>query len=208
MKRTHHCNELRLEQAGEDVTLSGWVHSCRDLGGVIFIDVRDREGRTQLVFDPQETDESLVEVASKLHSESVVTVSGKVRQRPDKTENTKISTGQIEVVVGKMDVDNHADVLPFQIDDPETAAKVNEELRLNIDMWICGVLRSCVICNCVVGLQLPLECSWRRRVFWRSKPRRYLNQLPKELGNFLCQAGFLLENFMRFRNHPNNSNKS
>ena len=110
--------------------MSGWVHSCRDLGGVIFIDIRDREGRTQLVFDPQETDESLVEVASKLHSESVVTVSGKVRQRPDKTENTKISTGQIEVVVGKMDVDNHADVLPFQIDDPETAAKVNEELRL------------------------------------------------------------------------------
>ena len=130
MKRTHHCNELRIEQAGGEVTLSGWVHSCRDLGGVIFIDIRDREGRTQLVFDPQETDESLVEVASKLHSESVVTVSGKVRQRPDKTENTKISTGQIEVVVGKMDVDNHADVLPFQIDDPETAAKVNEELRL------------------------------------------------------------------------------
>ena len=130
MKRTHHCNELRIEQAGGEVTLSGWVHSCRDLGGVIFIDIRDREGRTQLVFDPQETDESLVEGASKLHSESVVTVSGKVRQRPDKTENTKISTGQIEVVVGKMDVDNHADVLPFQIDDPETAAKVNEELRL------------------------------------------------------------------------------
>jgi len=130
MKRTHHCNELRIEQAGESVTLSGWVHSCRDLGGVIFIDIRDREGRTQLVFDPQETDASVVEVASKLHSESVVTVSGEVRQRPDETENTKIPTGQIEVVVAKMDVDNHADVLPFQIDDPETASKVNEELRL------------------------------------------------------------------------------
>jgi aspartyl-tRNA synthetase len=100
------------------------------LGGVIFIDIRDREGRTQLVFDPQETDASVVEVASKLHSESVVTVSGEVRQRPDETENTKIPTGQIEVVVVKMYVDNHADVLPFQIDDPETAAKVNEELRL------------------------------------------------------------------------------
>ena len=130
MKRTHHCNELRLGQAGEEVSLSGWVHSCRDLGGVIFIDVRDREGRTQLVFDPQETDANLVEIASKLHSESVITVSGKVRQRPDETENTRIATGQIEVVVDALVVDNRAEVLPFQIDDPETAAKVNEELRL------------------------------------------------------------------------------
>ena len=130
MKRTHHCNELRLGQAGEEVSLSGWVHSCRDLGGVIFIDVRDREGRTQLVFDPQETDANLVEIASKLHSESVITVSGKVRQRPDETENTRIATGQIEVVVDALVVDNRAEVLPFQIDDPEVAAKVNEELRL------------------------------------------------------------------------------
>ncbi len=130
MKRTHHCNELRLENADQEATLSGWVHSRRDLGGVIFIDVRDREGRTQLVFDPQETDSELVESAGKLHSESVISVSGKVRQRPDDTENAKIPTGQIEIVAGAMEVHNAAAVLPFQIDDPEAAAKVNEELRL------------------------------------------------------------------------------
>ena len=130
MKRTHHCNELRLEHASQEVTLSGWVHSCRDLGGVIFIDIRDREGRTQVVFDPQETDSALVEIAGKLRSESVISVSGKVRQRPDETENTKIPTGQVEIVAAAMEVHNHADVLPFQIDDPEAAAKVNEELRL------------------------------------------------------------------------------
>ena len=130
MKRTHHCNELRLENAGQDATLSGWVHSRRDLGGVIFIDVRDREGRTQLVFDPQESNPALVESAGKLHSESVISVSGKVRQRPDHTENAKISTGQIEIVAAAMEVHNAAAVLPFQIDDPEAAAKVNEELRL------------------------------------------------------------------------------
>ncbi|MBT6449830.1 MAG: aspartate--tRNA ligase [Verrucomicrobiales bacterium] len=130
MKRTHHCNELRLENAGQESTLSGWVHSRRDLGGVIFIDVRDREGRTQLVFDPQETDPVVVESAGKLHSESVISVSGKVRQRPDDTENSKISTGQIEIVAAVMEVHNAAAVLPFQIDDPEAAAKVNEELRL------------------------------------------------------------------------------
>ena len=130
MKRTHHCNELRLENADQEATLSGWVHSCRDLGGVIFIDVRDREGRTQVVFDPQETDAALVESAAKLHSESVISVSGKVRQRPDDTENAKIPTGQIEIVAAAMEVHNAAAVLPFQIDDPEAAAKVNEELRL------------------------------------------------------------------------------
>ena len=130
MKRTHHCNELRLENAGQESTLSGWVHSRRDLGGVIFIDVRDREGRTQLVFDPQETDSVVVESAGKLHSESVISVSGKVRQRPDDTENPKISTGQIEIVAAVMEVHNAAAVLPSQIDDPEAAAKVNEELRL------------------------------------------------------------------------------
>ena len=130
MKRTHHCNELRLENAGQEVTLSGWVHSRRDLGGVIFIDVRDREGRTQLVFDPQETDAALVELAGRLRSESVISVSGKVRQRPDETENSKIPTGQVEVVAEALELHNLAEVLPFQIDDPEAAAKVNEELRL------------------------------------------------------------------------------
>ena len=130
MKRTHHCNELRLADAGSEVTLSGWVHSCRDLGGVIFLDIRDREGRTQAVFDPQETDAALVEEASRLHSESVISVSGKVRQRPADTANPKIPTGEVEVVVATMVVHNHAAVLPFQIDDPESAAKVNEERRL------------------------------------------------------------------------------
>jgi len=130
MKRTHHCNELRLGNAGQEATLSGWVHSRRDLGGVIFIDVRDREGRTQLVFDPQETDPALVESAGKLHSESVISVSGRVRRRPDDTENSKISTGQIEIMAAVMELHNASAILPFQIDDPEAAAKVNEELRL------------------------------------------------------------------------------
>ena len=159
MKRTHHCNELRLGQAGEEVSLSGWVHSCRDLGGVIFIDVRDREGRTQLVFDPQETDVNLVEIASKLHSESVITVSGKVRQRPDETENTRIATGQIEVVVAALVVDNRAEVLPFQIDDPEAAAKVNEELRLQyryIDLRRPEIMRN---------MQLRSKVATATRVF-------------------------------------------
>lgn len=130
MKRTHHCNELRPEHIGQTVTLSGWVHSRRDLGGVIFMDVRDREGRTQTVFDPQDVPGDLCETASSLHSESVVEVTGLVRRRPEGTDNPKIPTGQVEVLVTHMHVLNHADVLPFVIDDPEVASKVNEEMRL------------------------------------------------------------------------------
>ena len=130
MKRTHHCNEIRDEHVGQAVTLNGWVHSNRDLGGVLFIDIRDREGRTQAVFDPSDLPAELFETASKLHSESVISVTGKVRVRPDGTKNEKIDTGLVEVVAEQLEVLNHADVLPFSIDDPEVAAKVNEELRL------------------------------------------------------------------------------
>jgi aspartyl-tRNA synthetase len=130
MKRTHHCNELRPASAGAEVTLAGWVHSRRDLGGVLFIDLRDREGRTQTVFDPADLAKDVFEAATKLHAESVIQVTGKVRQRPEGTNNDKIPTGQIEVLVKELVVLNNADPLPFQIDDPEAAAKVAEETRL------------------------------------------------------------------------------
>jgi aspartyl-tRNA synthetase len=130
MKRTHHCNELRPAHIGQIVTLSGWVHSRRDLGGLIFIDVRDREGRTQTVFDPSDLPKELFERAAALRSECVVSVTGKVRQRPEGTNNLKILTGEVEVMVKELEVLNVADVLPFPVDDPEAASKVNEELRL------------------------------------------------------------------------------
>ena len=130
MKRTHHCNELRPDHAGQTVTLTGWVHSRRDLGGVLFIDLRDREGRTQTVFDPQDLSKEVFETATHLHAESVIEIIGKVRVRPTGTNNDKIPTGQIEVLVKEMVLLNHAEVLPFPVDDPEVASKVNEELRL------------------------------------------------------------------------------
>lgn len=130
MKRTHHCNELRLNHSGQTVTLSGWVHSRRDLGGVIFIDIRDREGRTQTVLDPSDLSKELFDSAASLHSEAVISVTGKVRQRPEGTKNPKIASGDVEVMVSELEVLNQAEVLPFPVDDPEVAAKVNEELRL------------------------------------------------------------------------------
>src|SRR4030095_4872754 len=104
MKRTHHCNELRPAHIGQTVTLTGWVHSRRDLGGLIFIDVRDREGRTQAVFDPSDLTKELFDSAAALRSECVVAVTGKVRQRPTGTNNAKIPTGEVELMAQALDV--------------------------------------------------------------------------------------------------------
>src|SRR3954447_18002472 len=127
MKRTHHCNELRPTHIGQTVTLAGGVHSRRDLGGLIFIDIRDREGRTQTVFDPSAMSKEVFERASSLRSECVISVIGKVRHRPEGTNNSKIPTGEVEVGVMELELLNHAEVLPFPVDDPEVANKVNEE---------------------------------------------------------------------------------
>lgn len=130
MKRTHHCNELRPSHIGQTVTLAGWVHSRRDLGGLIFIDIRDREGRTQTVFDPSDLPKELFDRAASLRSESVFSITGKVRQRPTGTNNSKIATGEVEIMAESFEVLNLAEVLPFPVDDPEVSSKVNEELRL------------------------------------------------------------------------------
>lgn len=130
MKRTHHCNQVRLTDVGQTVTLAGWVHSRRDLGGLIFVDIRDREGRTQTVFDPSGMSRELFDRAAGLRSESVISVSGTIRQRPSGTSNPKIPTGEVEIVATGLEVLNLADVLPFPVDEPEAANKVNEELRL------------------------------------------------------------------------------
>src|SRR3954463_7721504 len=104
MKRTHHCNELRPIHIGQTVTLSGWVHSRRDLGGLLFIDVRDREGRNQTVFDPSDLPKDLFEEASALRIEFVISVTGKVRPSPAGTNNPKIATGEIEIAASSLEV--------------------------------------------------------------------------------------------------------
>src|SRR6266478_1315970 len=115
MRRTHHCNELRPAHIGQTATLAGWVHSRRDLGGLIFIDVRDREGRTQTVFDPPDLSKELFDQAAALRSECVVAVTGKVRARPAGTNNPKITTGEIEIAASSLEVLNMAEVLPFPV---------------------------------------------------------------------------------------------
>ena len=123
--RTHHCNQLRKPDIGQSVTLIGWVNSARDHGGVIFIDLRDREGLTQCVFRPEESPE-LAQLSHTLREEDVVQVIGVVAPRLDGTINDKLPTGEVEIVARELRIINKADVLPFQLDKELS----NEDLRM------------------------------------------------------------------------------
>jgi aspartyl-tRNA synthetase len=125
MYRTHDCNSLRKSDIGKEATLAGWVHVSRDHGGVIFIDLRDREGLTQVVFRPEENAQ-LAKEAHGLRSEDVIQVSGKIAPRVPGTENPKLATGDIELIPKQLRILNRADDLPFPID----AEIHNEDLRL------------------------------------------------------------------------------
>ena len=123
--RTHHCNELKECHIGETVSLIGWVNSARDHGGVIFIDLRDREGLTQCVFRPEE-DAVVAELSHTLREQDVVRVTGKVARRLEGAENDKMATGTVEIVASKLEIVNKADVLPFQLDKELS----NEDIRM------------------------------------------------------------------------------
>lgn len=124
--RTHTCGELNAAHVGQTVVLNGWVHSRRDHGNVIFYDIRDRRGMTQVVFN-QETNAKAHEQAHQLRSEFVVAIQGTVSKRPAGSENPKLPTGQIEVMVQTVEVLNPSQTPPFLIEDD---AEVTEALRL------------------------------------------------------------------------------
>jgi len=128
MKRTHHCAQLTPADLGASVTLSGWVDSVRDHGGIVFIDLRDRKGITQVKFDPQDNAELGVQ-AGHLKPESVISIAGKVVPRPEGTVNSTLPTGGIEIAANALEVLNVSDTPPFPLDDIG-GDKVNEDLRL------------------------------------------------------------------------------
>jgi aspartyl-tRNA synthetase len=126
MKRTYHCSALTKKNMGEVVRLIGWIQSIRDHGGLIFVDLRDREGMTQIVFDPKNDTYSTLLPALK--DESVIEILGTVHLRPDDTANPHIATGEIEIIADTLKVHNIAETLPFPLEDSK-ADKVNEDLR-------------------------------------------------------------------------------
>ncbi len=125
LTRTHTCGALRPDDVGSDVVLLGWVHRVRDLGGLLFVDVRDRAGVTQVVVDKD--DEAVMAKAKRLRSEFVVGLEGRVRRRSPETANPKLETGEVEVVVRRLTLLNEAKTPPFPVAD-ETP--VSEDVRL------------------------------------------------------------------------------
>ncbi|HMD13756.1 MAG TPA: aspartate--tRNA ligase, partial [Bacteroidota bacterium] len=125
-KRTHTCGELRSSDVGKTITLTGWVDTRRDLGGVVFIDLRDRYGKTQIVFNPK-TNPEVHQLAGDLRSEYVISVTGIVEHRPEGTKNPNLSTGHIDVLANELTLLNKAETTPFPI---EETIEVNEEIRL------------------------------------------------------------------------------
>ena len=121
--RSHYCGQVNQALLGQAVTIAGWVHRRRDHGGVIFVDVRDREGLLQVVFDPEQA--AVFQEAERLRNEFVIKVKGQVRARPAGTVNTNLASGQVELLARELEVLNRSEPLPFQLDE-----HVGEEVRL------------------------------------------------------------------------------
>lgn len=126
MKRTHHCSQLRKSDSGSSVTLAGWVDSVRDHGGILFVDLRDREGLTQIVFDPSNAE--LEKQFGSIKPESVISVSGAVQERITEAVNANLATGEIEVHATELVVHNVSKTPPFPMDD--SADKTGEDIRM------------------------------------------------------------------------------
>jgi aspartyl-tRNA synthetase len=121
--RSHYCGQVNESLEGQEVTVAGWVHRRRDHGGVIFVDLRDRDGLLQVVFDPD--DPQLFGEAERLRGEFVIQVTGKVRQRPAGTANPNLASGKVELLARRLVLLNRSEPLPFQLDE-----NVSEEVRL------------------------------------------------------------------------------
>ena len=139
-KRTHHCNELNATNVGETVTLCGWVNASRNLGGMVFIDLRDREGITQIFVDPAKYPQ-LMEKVQPVREEWVLSVTGVVRPRPDNMVNAKRATGAIEVEAQSVEILNTAQPMPYHLEDPAASDDLKLKYRY-LDMRRSGILNN------------------------------------------------------------------
>jgi len=206
--RTHNCNGLRAENINQEVRLSGWVHRKRDHGGLLFIDLRDHFGLTQLVFDP---DSSAFQEAEKVRNESVITINGKVVQRSDDTINKVLPTGKIEVYVDTLEVIGSSDDIPLPVfGEPDYPEEVRlkyrfldlrrETIHKNIILRseIINFIRSRMIENDFLEIQTPImtasspEGARDYLVPSRAHQGKFyaLPQAPQQFKQLLMTSGF------------------
>ena len=195
--RTHTCAALRATDAGTRATLSGWVDSRRDHGGVIFIDLRDREGITQVVFRPDEH-ATVAGASHALRAEDVIRVSGAVSPRLEGTENARLSTGAIEIVADEIEVLNKSEVLPFPVD----AEHVNEDLRLEYRYLD---LRRKVMSDNLKTRHRVLKSTrdyFDKQGFWEIETPLLSKSTPEGAREFLVPSRLLPGNFYALSQSP------
>ena len=149
MQRTHTCGELRKENSGDNIVLSGWVLKYRNLGGLLFIDLRDRYGVTQIIFDPEKLSEEVMKEAAKIRNEFVISVKGEVQIKPQ--PNKKLATGEIEVLVSEFKIENFAETPPFNFLNGKSDA--NDEIRLKyryLDIRSAHMMNNLIVRNKMV----------------------------------------------------------
>lgn len=181
--RTHHCAALRKTNINEQVVLAGWVGGRRDHGGLVFVDLRDREGITQIVFDPQITPE-----AHDLRSEYVLRVEGQVVPRPEGTVNSRLATGEIELKAAALKILNQSETPPYPIDDED----VNEDLRLQyryLDLRRSGMARNLRMRHLATKL---IRDYFDRLGFWEIETPMLFKSTPEGAREYLVPS----------RNHP------
>jgi len=207
MMRSHYCGQVDEQLVGQEVSVAGWVHRRRDHGGVIFVDMRDREGLLQVVFDPDAAE--MFKDAERLRSEFVIRVKGLVRARPGATANANLRSGKIELLARELEVLNKSEPLPFQLDDD-----VSEEVRLKyryLDLRresmtqklrlrhsITRAMRAFLDSNGFVDLETPMltkatpEGARDYLVPSRTHPGKFfaLPQSPQIFKQLLMMAGF------------------
>ena len=198
LKRTHHCGQLRLEHDTQTVVVSGWVNSYRDHGNLVFIDLRDRNGLVQLVFDP-EADSQSHKTARELRCEWVVAVKGVVRPRGEGLENPRLATGQIEVLVKELQVLNASKTPPFEID---TADQVNEELRLQyryIDLRRQTMLKKLAVRHRVTKI---VRDYYDENGFWEIETPMLGKSTPEGARDFLVPSRLVQGSFYALPQSP------
>jgi len=198
LKRTHNCGELRLENTGTKVVLAGWIQSYRDHGNLVFFDVRDREGLTQLVFDPEVQAEAH-RLARTVRCEWVVAARGTVRPRGEGLENPKLPTGQIEVIVDQLEVLNMARTPPFEIED---ATRTNEETRLEyryIDLRRPEMQRRFQTRHRVTTI---VRKYFNERGFWEIETPMLAKSTPEGARDFLVPSRLVRNSFYALPQSP------